>query len=674
MKPFYRLADFKIINPLTQGKTWTAECPVCGKNHLKVNRNSGLYHCFTPGCNFNGILDEYKDLRYQHNALGECPKSPTSSPPPPKGGVACRVDGNWDKFRKPVSEPSTLSDKPVSGLSTRTTTPPSGAGGLEVGLGIFPSDYPQLSSSLIRELKPIDAVPEVVRYLEEQKIPVEVALGCGCYAALHTCWDKEGQAHHGPCLAYVNYVFGNIVNIKYRLISPKAFSQDVLEDKTLPAPPYAIDCINMVKDCTPSKVLYLTEGEKDVLTLRTCGYNYVISPPNGSGSDPAKCLDPFVQWLELVEHVVICGDSDRAGRKMKHSFKEYFEALGKSVCIAELPYGTKDISEVMQQYGMETVKSIIDPISIISNPECVRIADDLRGIKDVLMGRFDHGYSIGYGPHTDQHFMLTGEGGLIVVTGRPNHGKTDWMRCTLTRLMMQKQKKICFLSFEEPNKRKQVRRIVEVAFDTTHTEDIPAKLQDGILNTLDQCMLNLHLTTTAPTPTNIINHCNSLMRQGFNMDFLYIDPYLFIQNENTKDAETLQIKQTLTTLQGWARERHIWVIVVAHPRKLVKDGTSGFEEVDEYTISGSAHWANLADYLLSVKRVFPGGLTDEGSMAPSFTVVNMLKVRDQNICQTGKMYYLRHASGRYEEETDEGECKRLLGMSAVEWRDEEMWG
>lgn len=636
MKPFYRLSDFTITNPLTKGKTWTAECPVCGKKHLRINRTSGLFHCFTPGCNFGGILDEYKELKYQHNVLGEryCDASTKTTP----------------SHRQ---APSRVSESQA--------------------LPVLPSDYPQLSPSTITKLQPIDTMPQVVHYLEQQKIPVETALALGCYAATVTCQGKEEQKYTGPCLAYVTTVYGNIVNIKYRNVAEKVFTQDVLDDKTLPAPPYGIDCLNPVIDDTPTKILYITEGEKDVLTLHACGYRYVISPPNGSGSKPETCMDPFAEWFDLVEHVVICGDNDRAGRVMKRNFTAYFESMGKSVSIAQLPYGTKDISDVHQQFGLDTVKSILDPISVVTNPECIRVSDDRQGIREVLMGHFDHGYSIGYGPHTDRHFMLTGEGGLIVVTGRPNHGKTDWMRSTLTRLILQQDKKVCFLSFEEPNKRKHVRRIVEVAFDTNHTEDIPSKLQDDILDTLDQRIVNLHLTFTAPTPTNIIRQCNRLQRQGFAMDFLYIDPYLFIQSEDASESETQQIKHILTILQGWAREHHIWVIVVAHPRKLIKDGTSEFEEVDEYTISGSAHWANLADYLLSVKRTFPGGITDAGSQSPSFTVVNMLKVRDQTICHTGRMYFLRHPSGRYEERPDEATCKLHLTHTTPPYEDCEAW-
>ena len=103
-----------------------------------------------------------------------------------------------------------------------------------------------------------------------------------------------------------------------------------------------------------------------------------------------------------------------------------------------------------------------------------------------------------------------------------------------------------------------------------------------------------------------------------------------------------------------------------------KDAAGKYEEVDEYTVSGSAHWANVCDFLLSVKRVFPPELADDdaGSANPSFTVVNVLKVRDQEICHTGRMYYIRMASGRYVEMKGEKECQEQLRKTIIHGTDE----
>ena len=69
-----------------------------------------------------------------------------------------------------------------------------------------------------------------------------------------------------------------------------------------------------------------------------------------------------------------------------------------------------------------------------------------------------------------------------------------------------------------------------------------------------------------------------------------------------------------------------------------------------YTISGSANWANLADFILSITRI------NEPDRA--FTRLDVLKVRDQELCRTGTVYYPRQPCGRYDEHESEEECDK----------------
>lgn len=60
---------------------------------------------------------------------------------------------------------------------------------------------------------------------------------------------------------------------------------------------------------------------------------------------------------------------------------------------------------------------------------------------------------------------------------------------------------------------------------------------------------------------------------------------------------------------------------------------------------------------------------DAGSANPSYTVVSVLKVRDQEICHTGRMYYIRMASGRYVEMKGEKECQEHLRKTIIHGTD-----
>ena len=59
-KAFYVLADFEEnLKTNTRGKNYVAKCPMCGKWNLYISKANGLYNCFTGGCDFKGILQDF---------------------------------------------------------------------------------------------------------------------------------------------------------------------------------------------------------------------------------------------------------------------------------------------------------------------------------------------------------------------------------------------------------------------------------------------------------------------------------------------------------------------------------------------------------------------------------------------------------------------------------------
>ena len=521
----------------------------------------------------------------------------------------------------------------------------------------YPSDYYQIDDPRIDVLRNITDDNAVFDYVCDQCITVG-ALEAGCKASEEYIGNTK---HH--CLAYVNTVEGRVCNVKYRAVDVKQFTQLTLKDKMLPMAPYNIDCLwpDRVGDAT-GITLIVTEGEKDCCALLSCGFRYVISTPNGAGAKPETYMSAFREWLRPVTRVVICHDEDEAGYEMMHNVREFFGVrLGRQVSVTRLPYVCKDIAEVLRIYGEDGVRQIIDNAKFPDSPQVVFNRSRVSAIKEVLKGNYDHGYGTGFGPLTDRHLRFTGEGGLIIVTGAPSEGKTSWSRALLCHLMCQRDLGVCFCSFEEPNKDKHVANVVRIAMGTTHPEDMTDEMMDSVIGYLDSRMANISFGNMPPTPNNIIRLCEEVRRRQ-PVHFLYIDPYLFIERDRNIESETLQIKQVLTTLQSWGRLRNIWIMIVCHPRKLQKDQNGKYETVDQYTIAGSAHWANLADYLLAVKRefVYGSGMEDNGSANPSYTVVNVMKVRDQEVCHTGNLYFMRQPCGRYDERPSAESCKREI--------------
>ena len=627
-KAFYVLADFEKNLKQTNGKNYVAKCPKCEKWNLYISKTNGLYNCFTGGCEFKGILLDFCE---------------------PKPNSVCLSDkGSFYPKRGKVRFAATQSDAPATG-----------------SVRMLPTDYKRLAPDVVAAIKPVTDRSETSDedekaawlYLSEMGISRETAalarVGCRTHHFVHPDSKEENAGgSHYRCLAYVNYVNGQPVNVKYRSCEPsracpkdsegrtvftKYWNQD---SPTTPCAPYHIDCINplLVEEEVIDRLI-ITEGEKDVLSLLEAGYRYVISVPNGATCVPDKAFEAFESWLAPVNDVVLCGDTDLPGRTLVQKLSDYF---GPRSLVVSLPADCKDISDVLATYGVDTVRSIIDAACPVSTDDVITVEERTEQVLDVLNGRFDKGYDVGFGPLTDRVFHPTDIGGLIIVTGKPNSGKTDFLNDLTCRLMMKTGRHVCYLSFEVPDKNKHIAHLVKLALGQVNTTRYTREELAPLIGYLNTHMVHLDLHEVSPTPTHILERADRV-RRTMPIQYLVIDPYLFMEVETGRhSSETQAIKAMLTQVQTWGRAHGVWVVIVAHPRKLMKLwGSNESEDIDMYTIAGSANWANLADFILSITRV------DEEDKR--YTRLDMLKVRDQDLCRKGSVIYVRQPCGRYDE-------------------------
>ena len=635
MKPYYSLSDFP--DRKSAGKNFIAECPKCGTKHLYISKAKGLYHCFSAGCDFGGILTDYcTDSRPMF------PDNGTSTSHSATGSRSTDSRGRKDQ--------AATDEVPM-----------------------LPSDIKPLTPEITGKIKPLTDAPDCTdpdqlaarRYLTDQGISLPTAIAAHIGCCRHYCIiknsDNKSEQTSGtfPCIAYVNYVNGQPVNAKYRSCSPSpsakaqegkpaVYSKFWSQDSTgTPCPPYHIECINPLlveEEAIPR--LIITEGEKDTLVLMEAGYPYVISIPCGASSDLYKSFEAFIPWLDQADNIVICGDTDRPGRTLVKHLAEYFN----SRCLfVTLPGGCKDIGDVMTQYGAEVVRSVIDGACVRHTTDIITVAERQEEVIRVLHGEYDHGYDVGYGPLTNRIFHPTDIGGLIIITGTPNSGKTDFLNDLTRHIMHQAERFVCYLSFEIPDKNKHIAHMVSLMLGKVNTTAYTNEQLMPYIDFLDTHMIHLDMHEVPPTPENILNRADQVRRRH-PLKYLIVDPYLFIETQSRNgETETQSIKAMLTKFQTWGRVNHIWVIIVAHPRALKNvNGKNELEAINMYTISGSANWANLADFIFTVSRI------SEPDRA--FTRIDMLKVRDQELCSTGTVYYTRQPCGRYDEHESEEEC------------------
>ena len=656
-------------------------CPKCGKRHCFIKVDNGLTHCWS--CNWSGYLEEMKSLlgkgsgkvngnyyanaqkkqQDEHKAKDYVPMLPDDF---------LEIDAETRSWLYPIYPFRTQEEQqqfidhfhPANLLSRH------------------PKARPLISATQLASLQGM-----VQRYIQTMKLSPDIIIqeGVMCAWMKQNADDSKSEDPKGvemvPAIAYCNYLDGKIINVKFRSVQQHPITGEWSKlfcqvSPTKPCAPYGIDSINLLRpDAQPIRQLIITEGEKDRLTLMTCGFPYVLSIANGASTNIEESHEAFDEWIQQAGEIIICGDTDRPGRRLVKLLIEQYQTRAK---VTTLPQGKKDISEVYEAFGSREVQRIIAEAQGISDADIYDLSEHKEDILDIMMGNYDRGYEVGMGGLTDGIFHPTSEGGLIILTGRPNSGKTDFLNCLMAHLMYHNQKCVAFFSFEKPIKGKHVREIARIALGVRNTEDMdgaesPEEARQEnrrVLDFLSEHMVDFDTKTRLPDSNYIIGMMEAMMnRKKQKIDYLVIDPYVFINmtEGGSRATETEKVRLMLTKLQAWSRTRHIWTVVVAHPRIQYKDGHEAFPPLDIYSVAGSAQWANLADFLLTVNRI---SKPEEGKM---FTIVEMLKVRDQEFCHPGKVYYVRQPCGRYDERESENDCIAEAMQGKVLAKDDEPW-
>ena len=99
-------------------------------------------------------------------------------------------------------------------------------------------------------------------------------------------------------------------------------------------------------------------------------------------------------------------------------------------------------------------------------------------------------------------------------------------------------------------------------------------------------------------------------KQKYGINGIVIDPFNQISPERDNNKrEDEHIRDIIAKCQKFARNHEVIVWMVAHPHKLHRNDSGVIPPPDLYQVSGSAHWANMADVGLVIHRDFEDNTT-----------------------------------------------------------------
>ena len=398
------------------------------------------------------------------------------------------------------------------------------------------------------------------------------------------------------CVCFNYFEGGQLVNTKFR--SGKKHFKMVQGAELIP---YNIDSLIGQTSCI------IHEGELDAASSIAAGFKGVISVPTGANSN-LSWLDRFMEThFEDLGEIIIAVDTDSAGIRLRD---ELVNRLGAERCRV-VAYGPdcKDANEHLVKYGLESLRIAIE--QAVEVPlEGIFTAADLHGD---LRALFDNGF--GPGAETGWEEMdkiCTYERRRnIIVTGTPGAGKSEWVDELVLRLCLRHQWKIGFFSPENIPIVYHLRKLIEKL--TGHRFQNGCGMTEGLLARSEEFLAEnvSHISLKGnATPDRVLAKARELVvRRGCRI-FVFDPLNRFDHEPAPGQTETQYISNLLNKFTEFATQYNCLLILVAHPRKMNRNPTTGATpRVEMYDINGSADFYNKADYGIVVERDKEIGIT-----------------------------------------------------------------
>jgi twinkle protein len=401
-----------------------------------------------------------------------------------------------------------------------------------------------------------------------------------------------GIGYNGTEVMFPYYDWdGTVVNIKYR--GPKKSFRTEKDAEML---------MYNLQSAEADKV-YIVEGEFDALSLKQCGIKSVLSVP--SGVKPGQKMDWLTReeaYFEGVGKVVICVDSDEVGAS---TAEELSRRIGRHKCeiVDWSPY--KDANEVLMAHGSQEVLDYLGTAKPVPVAGLFKLEDFKERLDHLKEHGAQGGVSTGWSK-LDEHWLVSEQGELTVVTGIPGSGKSNFVDALFVNLAEHQGWSMGIYSPENQPLERHAQGLVEKytakSFWKGDGVGIPQPIYDEGVEFVGK-YFNWILPKDDHTLKNILDLARTLVyRDGIKA--LVLDPYNDIDHSRkSNQSETEYISTFLTQLRQFARDNSVHVFLVAHPTKLKKLDDGTYPIPTPYDIAGSAHFRGRADNCISVHRV-----------------------------------------------------------------------
>jgi twinkle protein len=253
------------------------------------------------------------------------------------------------------------------------------------------------------------------------------------------------------CIAFPYYRNGELVNMKFRALTEKAFA--LVKGAEI--------IFYGLADIANLETGIIVEGEVDKLALEEAGVRHVVSVPTGAPSkmnggrlDPEDAKFSYMaacaEQVDRLDRIILAVDNDGPGLALA---EELARRLGKERCWRVYwpdsgAVRCKDANDVLLIHGPEVLRECIDraePYPIAGLHQVLDFADETFALYHDGHSR---GLSTGWQSLDD--YMTIRPGELSVVTGVPGSGKSEFIDALAVNLARNLGWRFAICSFENP--------------------------------------------------------------------------------------------------------------------------------------------------------------------------------------------------------------------------------
>lgn len=438
-------------------------------------------------------------------------------------------------------------------------------------------------------------------------------------------WMPQSQKNEN-CICFNYFEEGTLVNTKFR--SGLKHFKMVQGAELIP---YNVDGILG----TPEAVI--TEGEYDACAIMTAtGRRDVISVPAGAQSN-LTWMDRFVEThFDDKQTIYIAVDEDPKGELLR---RELLRRLGVDRCkIVHYGAQCKDSNEHLVRYGAESLAICLQQAQEVPLEGVFTAYDYRKELRLIYENGLQNGAETGWA-NLDEHCTFE-PGRLMVVTGRPGDGKSEFTDELTLRLCLNHEWKIAFYSPENMPVAYHLKKLAdkllgrEFASGYGMTEDLYGQTVEWLTKNVTHILPG---EDTYKIDNILEKACQLVRRRGVRT--IVIDPLNRLEQDNGL-SEREFIRSVLNKLCRFAQQQRCLVILIAHPRKVNRNEITGeLRRVEMNDINGSADFGNMADYCIDVDR----------NNKKEIVTIYIDKVRFKHLGRggTSAKFVYNYVSGRY---------------------------